>query len=127
MQMDPRHLYQLATNVIPAGIHLHAQADLPGQFDAYCRTDPNWAGLMQTLFGIVVTSATPGLDLIATNDCYAPINLRGTSNLGPITPKLPGGSADPGDVAEDRAGLRPVCPVRSILPTWTPSWSKLGC
>ena len=85
-QMDPRHLYQLATNVISAGIHLHAQADLPGQFDAYCRTNPNWAGLMQTLFGIDVTAATPGLGLIESDDCYAAINLRVPLNLGPITP-----------------------------------------
>ena len=86
LQMDPRHLYQLATNVIPAGIHVHAQADLPGQFDAYCRTNPNWANLMQTLFGIDVAAAKPGLDLVVTDDCYSPINLRGTANLGPITP-----------------------------------------
>ena len=85
-QMNPLHLQRLATEVIPAGIHIHAEADLPGQFDAYDRANPDWASLMRTLFGIDVSTATPGFDLIVTNDCYSPIHLRGATTLGPITP-----------------------------------------
>jgi len=85
-QMNPLHLQRLATEVLPAGIHIHADADLPGQFDAYSRANPDWASLMRTIFGVDVTRASLGLDLIVTNDCYSPIHLLGAATLGSITP-----------------------------------------
>jgi hypothetical protein len=84
-QMDPLDLQRVASNVIPAGIHVHAQADLPGQFDAYDRTNASWAAMMRNIFGVDVSGATVGLDDEATNDCYAPIYLYGATALGPIT------------------------------------------
>jgi len=41
--------------------------------------------MMQTLFGVDVSHALPGFDLIVTNDCYSPIHLRGVAPLGPIS------------------------------------------
>jgi len=85
-QMNPLHLDRLAQEVIPAGIHVHAETDLPGQFDAYDRPNPNWAALMNSLFGIGVSGAVPGLDAIVTNDFYSPLKLQGIANLAPINP-----------------------------------------
>jgi len=87
-QMDPRDLSKIATNVLPAGIHIHAQADLPGSLDAYGRRNTDWPVLMRNLFGIDVTSAAPGLDQAVTNECYSPINLSGAATLGSITPSF---------------------------------------
>jgi hypothetical protein len=84
-RMDPRHLDRIVNEVLPAGICIHAQAELPGQYDAYCRSNNNWVSLMQTLLGVDVSMAGPAFDLIVTNDCYIPIHLLGTNNLGPIT------------------------------------------
>jgi len=85
-QMDPGDLEQLASDVAPAGILVHAEADLPGQFDAYGRTNANWAATMRTLFGIDVSKANDALDVCATNDCYSPIHVRGVATLGSIAP-----------------------------------------
>ncbi len=85
VQMDPLHLARLANNVLPAGVSIHAQAELPGQYDAYCRSNSNWVSLMRTLLGVDVSTASPAFDLGATNDCYVPIHLIGAADLGPIT------------------------------------------
>jgi hypothetical protein len=84
--MAPSQLEHLVTKVIPAGIYVHARADLPGQFDAYGRVNTNWMRVMRLVFGIEVSGASLGFDLISTNDCYSPIHLRGVATLGPISP-----------------------------------------
>ena len=85
VQMDPLHLERVVTNVLPAGISIHAQAELPGQYDAYCRSNSNWVSLMRTLLGVDVSTAGPAFDFGVTNDCYVPIHLIGAADLGPIT------------------------------------------
>jgi hypothetical protein len=90
-QMNPEHLERIASQVIPAGIHVHADADLPGQFDAYHRPNPLWATRINSIFGLDVTQATPGLDAIVTNDFYSAINFHGLGSLGPVlTPSYTG-------------------------------------
>ncbi len=85
VQMAPRHLERVANEVLPAGIAVHAQAELPGQYDAYCRSNSNWVSLMRTLLGVDVSAAGPAFDLIVTHDCYTPLLLLGATNFGPIT------------------------------------------
>jgi hypothetical protein len=84
-QMNPLRLQRLFSDVLPSGIHIHAQADLPGQFDPYGRPNMNWSNVMRGVFGIDVGRAVTAFDLIVTNDCYSPIQLRGTAALGPIS------------------------------------------
>jgi hypothetical protein len=86
LQMNPSHLQLLSTAVIPAGIHVHASADLPGQFDAYNRLNPLWSGSINSLFGVAVGQAYAAVDSMATNNMYAPITLQGAAYLGPLTP-----------------------------------------
>ncbi|HYV27748.1 MAG TPA: beta-galactosidase, partial [Candidatus Eisenbacteria bacterium] len=84
-QMDPRHLDRI-TNVVSAGIHVHANADLPGQFNAYHQTNTNWAALMSYLFGLNVASAVPGWDSGATNilALHQQLNFKGVKTLGTL-------------------------------------------
>jgi hypothetical protein len=88
--MDPRHLDLIATNAIAAGVHLHANADLPGQYDAYHRPNPNWAALMNSIFGLLVTGARPGLDAWAvpseSNPHYGKVTFTGKNSLGAFSP-----------------------------------------
>jgi hypothetical protein len=85
-QMDPKHLDMILSNVIPAGIHVHANADLPGQFTAYHKTNANWAARMSAIFGLGAANAVVGFETPPTNNVpeYAVVNLRGTSTLGVI-------------------------------------------
>jgi hypothetical protein len=59
-------LDEIATQAIGAGIHLHANTDLPGQFNSYLETNADWIALMSSLFGLDVTSAVPGWDSSVT-------------------------------------------------------------
>src|SRR5207248_3232506 len=85
-QLNPADLERIATNVIPAGIHVHANADLPGQFNAYNKANPNWATRMNSLFGLNVTAAAPGFDSGATNLDYINFTASGVASLGAFTP-----------------------------------------
>jgi len=85
-QLEADQLNRLQRDVIPLGIHIHAQADLPGQFDAYHRANTNWAEVLESVFGLDVRQATPGLDGCVTNIVVAGLNLRGVSTLGVLTP-----------------------------------------
>jgi hypothetical protein len=86
-QLDPRDLDTIASEVIPRGIHLHANADLPGQFDAYLRTNANWIPRMRSLFGLGISASTvAAYHSGATNDLTTPLSLLGADTLGAITP-----------------------------------------
>ena len=61
-QMDSARLDALANNVIPAGIHVYANADMPGQYNPYHQTNAAWAARANYLFGLNVTNAYPGWD-----------------------------------------------------------------
>jgi hypothetical protein len=82
--LAPQHLDDLATKVLGAGIHVHANADLPGQFNAYHKTNANWIARMNALFGLDVTGAVPGWDSSVTNKVQQPVPLNGVSTLGPV-------------------------------------------
>ena len=86
-QMNPAHLEKIATNVIPAGIHVHANADLPGQFDAYHRPNTNWISRMSSLFGLNVSNAVPGYDLGINYVSYdGTVYFTGVNSLGAFSP-----------------------------------------
>jgi hypothetical protein len=86
MAMNPAHLDHIATNVTQAGIHLHANGDIPGECDSYGRRNPNWINRTASLFGLDVTAAAPGLDSGVTNITFQGISFQGASSLGPFSP-----------------------------------------
>src|SRR6185503_1244909 len=79
----------IATNVIAAGIHVHADADLPGQFNAYNFANPTWVSRMSTLFGLNVAGAFPGFDSGVTGVDFAEFTATGAASLGAFTPGFP--------------------------------------
>jgi hypothetical protein len=83
-QMSPQHLELIANQVIPSGIHVHVNADFPGQFDAYHRPNALWAAHMNSLFGLDVTQAQAAFDGIVTNDDYQPLVFTGIRSLSPL-------------------------------------------
>lgn len=87
-QLAPSVLDTVAAELLPAGIHLHANADLPGQFDAYHRPNANWVESMRQIFGLETAAALPGWDSGAIDSPAAgrPITLQGATSFGTITP-----------------------------------------
>ena len=83
-QMRPAHLDRL-TNVIAAGIHIHANADLPGEFNAYNQPNPAWVARMSNLFGVKVSAALPGLDSGATDLAFTYFTPTSTASFGPFS------------------------------------------
>ncbi|MEW6594526.1 MAG: beta-galactosidase [Thermodesulfobacteriota bacterium] len=57
-QMQPEHLAALKPFLLERSIHLHADADLPGQFDGNHAPNPEWRATMAELFGVDVRRAT---------------------------------------------------------------------
>jgi len=51
-QLRPEHLTALKPRFLDGGIHLHADADLPGQFDGKHAPTPDWTAIMTDLFGV---------------------------------------------------------------------------
>lgn len=88
MNLHPADLDRIATNVIPAGIHVFADADFPGQFDAYGRSNANWVSRISSLFGLNVSSAVPGYDEGGSQgvNYNGTINFTGVANLGAFFP-----------------------------------------
>ena len=60
-QMRPDDLDALTT-MLDRGMHIHANLDLPGQFDANHRDNPGWEAAMAKVFGIDVSQARPAWD-----------------------------------------------------------------
>lgn len=56
-QLRPEHLAALKPLFLDRGIHLHADADLPGQFDGRHVPNPDWRATMADLFGLDVAGA----------------------------------------------------------------------
>jgi hypothetical protein len=84
--MDPAQLNAIATNVIPAGVHVYANADFPGQLTAYQKPNPNHASLMSLLFGLNVTGAQPGYDTgVKSVDYFGRVDFTGVADLPPLT------------------------------------------
>ncbi len=87
-QLAPNHLNRIATNVVAAGIHIHANADLPGQFNAYHFSNPNWSAHMNNLFGLNVSGAAPGWDSGVTNVQFAYFSTTSTASFGGHPPEF---------------------------------------
>src|SRR5580765_1138369 len=83
--MSPQHLDMIASQVIAGGTHVHANADLPGQFDAYHHSNQVWAARMDSLFGLDVTQAHAPFDAIITSDSYSNLSFHGLRSLAPLT------------------------------------------
>jgi len=60
-QMRPDDLAALP-KVLDHPMHIHANLDLPGQFDANHRDNPGWASAMAKVFGVDVSQARPAWD-----------------------------------------------------------------
>ena len=82
-QLNPADLDRIATNVISAGIHVHANADLPGQFNAYNAPNNNWVSRMSSLFGLNVASAVAlPADSGVTDLSYTNFTVTAAGSLG---------------------------------------------
>ena len=55
--MQTNRLYAL-TNVIAAGVNIHANAALPGRYNPYHKENPGWAAVISNIFGLTVSAAT---------------------------------------------------------------------
>ncbi|HBA84691.1 MAG TPA: hypothetical protein DCZ95_11410 [Verrucomicrobia bacterium] len=89
--MSAARLAQL-TNALAAGIHLHANAALPGRYDPYHKENPGWAALMADVFGLNVGAATNSWHGgIAGNweQPYTGLYFEYLGALGPLTPSYP--------------------------------------
>ena len=60
-QMHPDDFTAL-TKLLDHPMHIHANLDLPGQFDANHRENPSWDAAMGKVFGIDVSQARPAWD-----------------------------------------------------------------
>ncbi|MFH0879005.1 MAG: beta-galactosidase [Lentisphaerota bacterium] len=88
-QMKTNHLDVIETEIIATGIHVHANADLPGRFGPHHEVNPNWVSRMSSIFGLNVSSAVPGLDtgskaLGGYPADYSNMNATVQQNLGPL-------------------------------------------
>jgi hypothetical protein len=85
-QLEPRHLDLIAGAVVSSGIAVHANADLPGQYDAYHQPHPDWPGRMRSLFGLNVAGAHPGWDggSDTPEDMQRIVHFHGVRDLGPL-------------------------------------------
>jgi hypothetical protein len=82
-QMDSAHLDRVRSEVVGRGVHVLANADLPGQYDAYHRINPVWGQAMEELFGLRVTHAQPW-DSGARNTAYRLLELTAVADLDPV-------------------------------------------
>ncbi len=109
-QLQPSHLAALKPVFLARGISLHADGDLPGQFDGHHVPNPGWAATMADLFGVDVTHAVNAFEAGATP--------RGDWEAGfvDLVPAAPPGTT----VAIPAAGLAPFASwkiVAGIAPT----------
>lgn len=122
-QMQPDDLDSLP-KVLGRGMHIHANLDLPGQFDANHRDNPGWDAAMGKIFGIDVSQARPAWDSGIRPGAdwsagYAPLLLNPApgSILGQTQPKTirawkywlgvrPASGGTPQAWSENESGLR---------------------
>jgi len=83
-KLTPEHLERLVSDVVPSGVHLHVNADLPGQFDTYWRANPGWSDSMRWLLGLEVEAAYPGFDSGATTIEHRSLHFQVVQDLGPL-------------------------------------------
>ena len=92
-QMHPDDLDSL-TSLLDQSMHIHANLDLPGQFDANHRHNPGWTSAMAKVFGVDVSQARPAWESgiqpgVDWSSGYAPLLLNPvpTGILGHTQPK----------------------------------------
>ncbi len=83
-QMRPDDLGALA-KLLDRSMHIHANLDLPGQFDANHRNNPGWTSAMGKVFGVDVSQARPAWDTGIRPGAdwsagYTPLRLNPTSD-----------------------------------------------
>ena len=62
-QLKPGTLSRVESAVIPSGIHVSSNCDLPGQFNAYRQANPEWEAQLSRIFGVDVSEAQAVLNL----------------------------------------------------------------
>lgn len=80
-------LPHILQSVLPAGIHVHAEADLPGRIDAYGRPHPGWAKHCESIFGVDVSDASAvwaGGVTQRGGETYRPLIINGTDGFGSL-------------------------------------------
>jgi hypothetical protein len=80
------------TNVLAAGVHIHANGTLPGRYNAYHAGNPSWAGMMSNAFGLNAIGATNtwhGGIAGYWDQPYVGLNLRYSNSLGALGPGYP--------------------------------------
>lgn len=89
--MRSNRVYAL-TNVIAAGVSIHANGVIPGRYDSYHKENPGWANIISDIFGLTVTGATNywhGGVSGNWDQPYTSINLEYLTTLGAIGPSYP--------------------------------------
>jgi hypothetical protein len=85
-RMLPQELQYFNDVVIPAGVHVYAEADLPGYQDYYSREQSDFTSLMDTIFGIQPIEINAYEDVISAYDInmspYTTVELQPTVNMG---------------------------------------------
>ncbi|KPK42528.1 MAG: hypothetical protein AMJ78_02245 [Omnitrophica WOR_2 bacterium SM23_29] len=88
MRMYPGELKFIRTKVIPAGVNVYADADLPGMQDYHVRTLSDFVSEVKDIFGIDATD-TSGYDDPVGNEWYGinfvPIDVNIIQDLYPLT------------------------------------------
>ncbi|HPG00574.1 MAG TPA: beta-galactosidase [Kiritimatiellia bacterium] len=75
------------TNVIAAGVNIHANGVLPGRYDSYHKENPGWAPIISDIFGLSVAGATNfwhGGISGGWEQPYTSVNLQYLTTLGPL-------------------------------------------
>jgi hypothetical protein len=88
MRMHPGDLNFIRTTVIPAGVHVYADADLPGMQDYHVQPLSDFVAEVDSIFGIDATD-TSGYDDPVENEQYGidfvDLDLTVTQDLSPLT------------------------------------------
>ena len=78
------------TNVIARGISVHANGDIPGQYNAYHAANPNWSARVDAVFGLNVSTSLcvwhgGAYSGGSWEQPYTRVTLQHLQNLGPLT------------------------------------------
>ncbi|MGK0185668.1 MAG: hypothetical protein ACI9R3_001446 [Verrucomicrobiales bacterium] len=83
--LEPEDLDKIANEVIAEGIHVHANADLPGQYNTYHQPNGNWPEQMKAIFGLDVSNADPVWDShLIDGETHIELIIRGLRPLGSL-------------------------------------------
>jgi len=91
-QLAPERLDAVYSNVIAQGVHVYANGDLPGRFNAYHWSNSNWAARMSDIFGLNVIGCTDAWHGGVSgwwDQPYTRVDVRYVGSLGPLTNGYP--------------------------------------